>query len=77
MNSNFGYNTVELSVIGMNCEHCKKSVEEALSKISGISGISVDLKNDGVFFQLAEESDKEVLIEAAKTAITDIGFDVD
>ena len=77
MDSNLGHNTVELSVSGMSCGHCKRSVEDALSELCGVSEISVDLENGRASFQLAADTDREAAIEAAKAAITDIGFDVD
>ena len=33
-----------VKIEGMNCNHCKMSVEKALSQIDGIDSVSVDLQ---------------------------------
>ena len=33
-----------VKIEGMHCNHCKMSVEKALSKIDGIDSVSVDLQ---------------------------------
>lgn len=44
---NHSHNTLEshmiFSVTGMNCNHCRASVEKAISSVAGVSGVSVDL----------------------------------
>ena len=37
-------NHILVKINGMNCNHCKMSVEKALSKIDGIESVSVDLQ---------------------------------
>lgn len=34
---------IVLSVEGMSCDHCKRAVEKALSKVPGVSAAQVDL----------------------------------
>ena len=38
----------ELSVSGMTCEHCVKSVTEELAEIYGVNGVDVKLNPEGV-----------------------------
>jgi copper chaperone len=38
----------ELSVTGMTCEHCVKSVTEELAEIYGVNGVDITLNPDGV-----------------------------
>lgn len=33
----------ELTIEGMTCGHCQKSVEDALAKVEGVSTVDVDL----------------------------------
>lgn len=33
----------ELTIEGMTCGHCRKSVEEALKNVDGVSSVDVDL----------------------------------
>lgn len=36
-----------VNVIGMTCGHCVNAVTEELNKISGVSGVSINLNTDG------------------------------
>ncbi|GGE99492.1 heavy-metal-associated domain-containing protein [Mycetocola zhadangensis] len=38
----------ELSVSGMTCEHCVKSVTEELAEIYGVNGVDIKLNPEGV-----------------------------
>lgn len=38
----------ELSVSGMTCEHCVKSVTEELAEIYGVNGVDITLNPEGV-----------------------------
>jgi copper chaperone len=35
-----------IKVAGMTCDHCVKAVTEELSKISGVTGINIELNTD-------------------------------
>lgn len=35
---------VQLKVSGMHCSHCRSKVEQALQKVPGVQGASVDLE---------------------------------
>nr|WP_329958282.1 cation transporter [Paenibacillus allorhizosphaerae] len=60
-----------LQVSGMMCNHCVKSVEEALTAL-GVSG-RVDLHQGTVF---VEYDENKVRLAAIKDAIEYIGYDV-
>nr|WP_165972340.1 cation transporter [Paenibacillus piri] len=60
-----------LQVTGMMCNHCVKSVEEALN-VLGASG-RVDLNRGTVFIEYDEN---KVTMEAMKDAIEYLGYDV-
>ncbi|CAI6083766.1 Copper chaperone CopZ [Paenibacillus sp. JJ-100] len=62
---------VTLNVKGMSCNHCVKSVEEAV-KNAGASG-QVDLAAGTVAIEYNEQS---VTIDQIKAAIEDQGYDV-
>ena len=61
-----------IRIEGMSCNHCKSSVEKALSAVSGVSKAEVDLAAKTA----AVEADGAVADEALKKAVTDAGFEV-
>jgi copper chaperone len=54
----------------MSCQHCVNSARKALEAVPGISNIQIDLAKGEATF------DGKVDIQAAKEAITKIGFEV-
>ncbi|MCG7379252.1 copper ion binding protein [Paenibacillus sp. ACRSA] len=62
---------VTLNVAGMSCNHCVKSVEEAV-KNAGASG-QVDLQAGTV---AVEYDEQKVNVDQIKAAIEDQGYDV-
>lgn len=60
---------VTLEVSGMSCEHCKKTVTEALEGMEGVKKAKVNLKSEKakVTYDIDETSISE-LIEAVKEA---------
>lgn len=62
---------ITLNVAGMSCNHCVKSVEEAVKSI-GAKG-QVDLAAGTVAVEYDEQS---VSVEQIKAAIEDQGYDV-
>ena len=60
-------------VSGMSCDHCRRSVTEAIAKIPGVSDVSVDLATGKASWQ-GDES--PATVQAVKTAVQNIGFDV-
>lgn len=59
----------EISIKGMNCEHCKASVTKALLKVPGISNVDVNLA------QAKASWEGNPKLEDIKAAIEDAGFD--
>lgn len=59
----------KIAVSGMSCNHCKKSVEEALAKLPGVQDVTVDLDAAEAVIQ-----GQGVDPQAVKQTITDIGF---
>lgn len=63
-----------LSVPGMMCENCKKTVEGALLKVSGVMSAEVNLEDKTVAVNYkSDAANTEQLV----SAITGVGFDVD
>lgn len=60
-----------MEVGGMSCEHCVKSVTEALSRQPGVSKVMVSLENRKADFEASDQVDLETL----KEAVRKIGFD--
>ncbi len=61
-----------LTVNGMQCEHCKASVEKALSQVEGVSSAKVDLNKKTATVVLGGS----VSDEALKNAVAQAGFEV-
>ncbi len=61
-----------ISVNGMQCEHCKASVEKALYSVEGVTSVKVDLKKKTA----AVAFDGEVSDSALSAAVTEAGFEV-
>jgi len=62
-----------LKVEGMSCEHCAKAVTEAVSGLSGLAKVKVDLKGASVSFEFdpAKAGLKEI-----EAAIVEAGYSV-
>lgn len=61
-----------ISIEGMMCMHCVKHVNEALSKVDGVSLVEVSLENKNAIVTLA----KDVSDSALKAAVENAGYDV-
>ena len=59
-----------VKIKGMSCQHCVAAVTKALSELPGVSNVKVDLGKGEANY------DGEIGIEAVKTAISRIGFEV-
>lgn len=63
---------VSIVVKGMQCNHCKASVEKTLGGIEGIDQVHVDLESGKVEYQ----ETAPVELETLRKAIAKIGFEV-
>lgn len=61
-----------ISVEGMMCMHCVKHVNEALSKVDGVSLVEVSLENKNAIVTLT----KDISDSALKAAVENAGYDV-
>ncbi len=61
-----------IKIDGMQCEHCKASVEKALSEVEGVSSAKVDLKKKTAVVSLNSDVSDAVLTDA----VTKTGFEV-
>ncbi|NLY52023.1 MAG: heavy-metal-associated domain-containing protein [Firmicutes bacterium] len=60
-------------VAGMQCQHCKKTVEDMVGKLSGVESVNVDLEAGTVEVKYNLE---QVDTEAIEGAIAGAGYDV-
>ena len=65
--------TTVLRVEGMACEHCVKAVTQAVSALTGVSGVTVDLQGKTV---TVEHTPQSATLAQIKEAIEDQGYDV-
>lgn len=56
--------TKVMKIEGMSCEHCKRSVEKVLGKISGIDSVVVDLAAKTATIELAVNVEDQLLMDA-------------
>ncbi len=64
-----------LTIEGMQCEHCKASVEKALTELDGVASAKADLKKKTATVTLSENVEDAALSNAVKEAgftVTDI-----
>lgn len=66
-------NMAEVKVKGMTCQHCVKSVTDALSAVDGVSNVNVDLDSGVARY----DEEKPVSKDVVKEAIVKIGFEVE
>ena len=64
-----------VTVKGMRCEHCKKSILDAVRKVNGVSEVQVDLSANLLSWTDADPASPAVM-EDVKRAVRDMGFDV-
>lgn len=62
----------KFNVEGMSCSHCENSVKKAVSAISGVSNVEVDLKGKTV----TVTHEETVSLDSIKSAIDEQGYDV-
>ena len=48
-----------ISIEGMQCNHCKMSVEKALNSIEGITSVEVDLENKNAVIEYSKEIEND------------------
>ncbi len=58
--------THELTVSGMTCNHCRAAVAQALSKVPGVSHVTVDLATGKATIQAAPEVSADTLVAAVQ-----------
>lgn len=61
-----------IEVDGMTCEHCKSSVEGALTALDGVSKAEVNLEANNV---TVDYDDSKVDVAKMKSEIEDQGYD--
>lgn len=61
-----------LNVDGMSCQHCVNAVTNAVTAISGVQGVQVDLAAKTVTVQ----HEAAVAVDKIKAEIEDQGYDV-
>jgi copper chaperone len=62
----------KISIEGMSCGHCVRHVENALKEVSGITDVTVDLKEKNAIVELNDD----VTDTALKSAVEEAGYDV-
>lgn len=58
----------EMKVNGMSCAHCKAHVEDAISKVDGVTLVNVDLPSGIAHIQTSKPVDDSLLIKAVEEA---------
>ena len=66
-------NARTLSVPGISCDHCKMSIEQAVSELPGIEKVAVDISARTVDLNFDEGA---VGIDQIISAIEEVGYEV-
>lgn len=64
--------TTLITVQGMTCGNCVKHVKEAISEVSGVSNVEIELDNGKVTIESAGDLDTE----SVKAAVSEAGYTV-
>lgn len=62
----------KILIEGMSCGHCVKHVKEALSELSGVTSVDVNLNSKSAIIEASADVDDEKI----KFAIDDAGYEV-
>ncbi len=65
-------NSKTIEIEGMQCNHCKMSVEKALNSIEGVEKVEVSLENKNAVIEASKDIDDSTI----KNAIDEAGFSV-
>ena len=63
--------TQKIKVDGMSCNHCKETIENAVSKVEGVKQVQVSLNNHHV---LVEFDENQISLQDIKEEIAVVGF---
>ena len=63
----------EINIEGMQCNHCKMTVEKVLTALDGVKKVEVNLENKNAIIESEKEIDNEKIIEV----VTEAGFIVE
>ena len=69
--SAFASDTAKLSVDGMMCNGCVKSVKQALEKVDGVETAEVDLKSNSA---TVKYNSKKATLTSMENAVADAGY---
>jgi copper chaperone len=62
-----------IKILGMSCEHCVAAVEEALSRVDGVTDVQVDLSSGLATFS----EEKPIDMEEVRKAVEEAGYKVE
>lgn len=65
-------NTYELTVAGMTCDGCERSIRAALERIGGVLAVTADHRTGAVVV----DADREIPGDELARAIDDAGYEV-
>lgn len=64
---------VKLKIDGMSCQHCVKTVTDALTEVAGVQRAKVNLRKGEAVVRFDET---RTATNVLKTAVTEAGFEV-
>lgn len=65
---------IQIKVGGMSCQHCVKSIEQAVAQLSGVDSVVVDLARGEVAIAYQPE---KVTLDSIKNAIEGQGYNLE
>jgi copper ion binding protein len=65
--------TITLTIDGMSCKHCQKTVNDAITSVSGVSAVKVKLAKKTAIVKFDESITNTSTIS---DKVTEVGYDV-
>ena len=62
--------TIELAITGMTCDHCVRSVTEAIQDVAGVESVKVDLATNAALVEAVNADIDKILAAVAEEGYT-------
>lgn len=67
--------TTTYAVTGMTCSHCVNAVTEEVTKLTGVTGVQIELVEDGAS-RVTVTSEQELPLDEVRAAVDEAGYEL-
>ncbi|MHB1064069.1 MAG: heavy-metal-associated domain-containing protein [Georgenia sp.] len=67
--------TTTYAVTGMTCGHCVNAVTEEVTKLTGVTGVQIELVEDGAS-RVTVTSEQELPLDEVRAAVDEAGYEL-